>query len=117
MAEWVPGLAASIDIIGVALGGILGHVICTGAAVLGGRQLATHIQERTVLVSGGSHAQCFNSYVWAYCQLCSGCAQRGKAYLLVRQAELGFKVATANAVEGLAYYLTYHHARICYSIC
>lgn len=35
---------------GVTLGGILGHSICTGAAVLGGRQLATHIQERTVLV-------------------------------------------------------------------
>ena len=36
---------------GVTLGGILGHSICTGAAVLGGRQLATHIQERTVHVS------------------------------------------------------------------
>jgi Uncharacterized protein family UPF0016 len=45
------GLAASIDIVGVTLGGILGHSICTGAAVLGGRQLATHIQERTVHVS------------------------------------------------------------------
>ncbi len=69
MAEWIPGLAASIDIIGVTLGGILGHVICTGAAVLGGRQLATHIQESTVLVSGGSHtpAQYVISYVWAYC--------------------------------------------------
>ncbi len=50
------GLAASIDIVGVTLGGILGHSICTGAAVLGGRQLATHIQERTVMV------RCFLPY-------------------------------------------------------
>eukprot|EP00208_Stichococcus_sp_RCC1054_P004624 CAMPEP_0206134996 /NCGR_PEP_ID=MMETSP1473-20131121/377_1 /ASSEMBLY_ACC=CAM_ASM_001109 /TAXON_ID=1461547 /ORGANISM="Stichococcus sp, Strain RCC1054" /LENGTH=194 /DNA_ID=CAMNT_0053526683 /DNA_START=373 /DNA_END=957 /DNA_ORIENTATION=- len=60
LAEWgdrsqiaTIGLAASIDIMGVTLGGILGHSICTGAAVLGGRQLATHIQERTVLLVGG----------------------------------------------------------------
>jgi putative Ca2+/H+ antiporter (TMEM165/GDT1 family) len=60
LAEWgdrsqiaTIGLAASIDIVGVTLGGILGHSICTGAAVMGGRQLATHIQERTVMIVGG----------------------------------------------------------------
>lgn len=60
LAEWgdrsqiaTIGLAASIDILGVTLGGILGHSICTGAAVLGGKQMASHIQERTVLLVGG----------------------------------------------------------------
>lgn len=47
------GLAASVDVLGVTLGGILGHAICTGAAVLGGRHLATHIHERTVGIVGG----------------------------------------------------------------
>ncbi|KAK9791586.1 hypothetical protein WJX73_005176 [Symbiochloris irregularis] len=60
LAEWgdrsqiaTIGLAASTDVVGVALGGIVGHAICTGAAVLGGRHLATHIQERTVGIIGG----------------------------------------------------------------
>lgn len=44
------GLAASIDMVGVSLGGILGHAIVTGVAVLGGRQLAAHIREKTVAV-------------------------------------------------------------------
>lgn len=38
---------------GVTLGGIIGHALCTGAAVLGGRHLATHINERTVHIFGG----------------------------------------------------------------
>ena len=33
------------------IGGIIGHAICTGAAVLGGRHLATHIHEKAVAVS------------------------------------------------------------------
>lgn len=37
----------------VTLGGVLGHAICTGAAVLGGRHLASHIDERVVSVVGG----------------------------------------------------------------
>lgn len=32
------------------VGGVIGHAICTGAAVMGGRHLATHIDERTVQV-------------------------------------------------------------------
>lgn len=44
-------LAASEDPIGVTIGGIIGHGICTGAAVLGGRHLATHINEKGVAVS------------------------------------------------------------------
>ena len=44
-------LAASEDPVGVTLGGILGHMVCTGAAVIGGRHLATHIDEKSVGVS------------------------------------------------------------------
>eukprot|EP00887_Chlorella_sp_A99_P008267 scaffold12.g8267.t1 len=40
------GLAAASDVVGVTLGGILGHALCTGAAVLGGKHLAAHIEER-----------------------------------------------------------------------
>jgi len=43
-------LAASEDPLGVTVGGILGHAICTGAAVMGGRHLAAHINEKTVSV-------------------------------------------------------------------
>ena len=38
---------------GVTAGGIVGHAICTGAAVLGGRHAAAHIDERTVHLVGG----------------------------------------------------------------
>lgn len=60
LAEWgdrsqiaTIGLAAQEDVIGVSLGGILGHMACTGAAVMGGRHLAQHINERTVAIFGG----------------------------------------------------------------
>lgn len=44
------GLAAAADVFGVTLGGILGHFMCTGAAVLGGKHLAEHIDERKVAI-------------------------------------------------------------------
>ena len=47
------GLAASTDVVGVTIGGILGHAICTGAAVIGGRQLSAHIDERMLSILGG----------------------------------------------------------------
>lgn len=60
LAEWgdrsqiaTIGLAAASDVVGVTLGGIVGHALCTGAAVLGGKHLATHIDERVVSVLGG----------------------------------------------------------------
>ncbi|KAG2431852.1 hypothetical protein HXX76_009345 [Chlamydomonas incerta] len=60
LAEWgdrsqiaTIGLAASEDVVGVTIGGIIGHSICTGAAVLGGRHLATHINEQSVAIFGG----------------------------------------------------------------
>lgn len=60
LAEWgdrsqiaTIGLAASADVFGVTLGAIIGHAACTAAAVLGGRHLAAHIDERTVGFVGG----------------------------------------------------------------
>ena len=47
------GLAAAADVVGVTLGGILGHALCTGAAVLGGKHLAEHIDEKVVSICGG----------------------------------------------------------------
>lgn len=47
------GLAAQEDVVGVTLGGILGHGICTGAAVIGGKHLASSISEKTVAICGG----------------------------------------------------------------
>lgn len=62
LAEWgdrsqiaTVGLAASEDVVGVTLGGCLGHALCTGLAVLGGRSLADRAQdsERIVGALGG----------------------------------------------------------------
>lgn len=47
------GLAADENPVGVVLGGILGHTLCTAAAVFGGKTLAARISERMVAVSGG----------------------------------------------------------------
>eukprot|EP00879_Flechtneria_rotunda_P021673 GHRR01022850.1.p2 GENE.GHRR01022850.1~~GHRR01022850.1.p2 ORF type:complete len:104 (-),score=24.25 GHRR01022850.1:577-888(-) len=44
-------LAAQADVVGVILGSIIGHAACTGAAVLGGKHLAEHIDEKIVGVS------------------------------------------------------------------
>ena len=46
-------LAAHKDPYGVTLGGCIGHSLCTGIAVIGGRYLAGKIPERTVLLAGG----------------------------------------------------------------
>ena len=34
-------------------GGIIGHSLCTGVAVIGGRLLASRLSEKTVAFSGG----------------------------------------------------------------
>ena len=61
LAEWgdrsqiaTIGLAASEDPFGVTLGGCLGHAVCTGAAVLGGKHMATRVSERAVAITGGA---------------------------------------------------------------
>ncbi|XP_008243189.1 PREDICTED: GDT1-like protein 4 [Prunus mume] len=47
------GLAADENPLGVVLGGILGQALCTTAAVLGGKSLASQISEKIVALSGG----------------------------------------------------------------
>jgi putative Ca2+/H+ antiporter (TMEM165/GDT1 family) len=46
-------LAARENVAGVTLGGTLGHAMCTGVAVLGGRIIAQRISVRTVTLVGG----------------------------------------------------------------
>jgi len=46
-------LAAANSPMGVMIGGISGHAICTGIAVIGGRLIANYISERTVTLAGG----------------------------------------------------------------
>jgi len=46
-------LAAREDVIGVTIGALLGHCICTGIAVLGGRFIAQLISVKTVTLIGG----------------------------------------------------------------
>ncbi|XP_030452025.1 GDT1-like protein 5 [Syzygium oleosum] len=46
-------LAAGEDIFGVVLGGIVGQVLCTVAAVIGRKSLASRISERLVTLLGG----------------------------------------------------------------
>ncbi|WVY99030.1 hypothetical protein V8G54_031181 [Vigna mungo] len=47
------GLAADENPFGVVLGGILGQALCTSAAVIGGKSLASRISEKIVALSGG----------------------------------------------------------------
>ncbi|XP_027362979.1 GDT1-like protein 4 isoform X2 [Abrus precatorius] len=47
------GLAADENPFGVVLGGILGQALCTSAAVVGGKSLASQISEKIVALSGG----------------------------------------------------------------
>lgn len=47
------GLAADENPFGVVLGGIIGQALCTTAAVVGGKSLASQISERIVALSGG----------------------------------------------------------------
>lgn len=46
-------LATREDVIGVTLGGTLGHALCTGLAVIGGRLIAQKISVKTVTLVGG----------------------------------------------------------------
>eukprot|EP00218_Dolichomastix_sp_CCMP3274_P008531 CAMPEP_0170144294 /NCGR_PEP_ID=MMETSP0033_2-20121228/13404_1 /TAXON_ID=195969 /ORGANISM="Dolichomastix tenuilepis, Strain CCMP3274" /LENGTH=219 /DNA_ID=CAMNT_0010380785 /DNA_START=65 /DNA_END=724 /DNA_ORIENTATION=- len=61
VAEWgdrsqlaTIGLAAKGAVVGVTVGGCIGHSVCTGMAVLGGRYLANTISERMVQICGGT---------------------------------------------------------------
>ncbi|KAF9677325.1 hypothetical protein SADUNF_Sadunf08G0096100 [Salix dunnii] len=47
------GLAADENPFGVVIGGIVGQALCTTAAVIGGKSLASQISEKIVALSGG----------------------------------------------------------------
>jgi len=60
LAEWgdrsqiaTIALASAKDPYGVVAGGVVGHAMCTGLAVVGGRMLASRISEKHVAVVGG----------------------------------------------------------------
>nr|POE85813.1 gdt1-like protein 4 [Quercus suber] len=60
LAEWgdrsqiaTIALATHKAAIGVAVGAIIGHTICTSVAVVGGSMLASKISQRTVAAIGG----------------------------------------------------------------
>lgn len=60
LAEWgdrsqiaTIALSAAKNPYGVTVGGCLGHMMCTGLAVMGGRMLAARISEKTVAFWGG----------------------------------------------------------------
>lgn len=46
-------LSSLQNVYGVITGGIIGHSICTGLAVIGGRMVAAKISVRTVTIIGG----------------------------------------------------------------
>eukprot|EP00501_MAST-03F_sp_TOSAG23-6_P001202 GSMAST32.ASY1.ANO1.1246.1 assembled CDS len=69
LAEWgdrsqiaTIALAAAKDPFGVIFGGIIGHSLCTGLAVLGGKLLASRISERTIAFFGGTLFMLFALY-------------------------------------------------------
>lgn len=71
LAEWgdrsqitTISLAASQNVYGVTVGGCLGHVICTAAAIIGGKQLASVIDEKTVNLIGGIMFLIFGAFAW-----------------------------------------------------
>lgn len=61
-------LSARESVIGVILGGILGHAICTGIAVIGGRLLAQRISVKTGMIVSEIKRNYFFSYTyWWFC--------------------------------------------------
>ena len=61
IAEWgdrsqiaTIALAAAKNPYGVVVGGVVGHSMCTGLAVVGGKYLANRISEKTVTLFGGA---------------------------------------------------------------
>ena len=79
LAEWgdrsqiaTIGLAASSNVLGVTLGGCLGHAVCTGAAVAGGKGMATMISERAVAVRLRAYALLLRCGSDAPTQTCGG---------------------------------------------
>jgi putative Ca2+/H+ antiporter (TMEM165/GDT1 family) len=65
VVSWL-ALAASKSCLGVIIGGLVGHAVCTGIAVIGGRMLAARISEKTVAIVGGTLFLFFavTSFLW-----------------------------------------------------
>ena len=59
-------LAAKEEPFGITVGGILGHSLCTGLAVLGGKFLSERISTRTVTIIGGLVFVGFAVYSFVY---------------------------------------------------
>jgi len=73
LAEWgdrsqiaTIALASAKDPLGVTAGGVIGHGLCTGLAVVGGRILAARISEKTVSIVGGILFLLFalHAFIW-----------------------------------------------------
>jgi len=69
LAEWgdrsqlaTIALAAANAPLGVFFGGIIGHALCTGLAVIGGRLIANYVSEKTVTLGGGTLFIAFGLY-------------------------------------------------------
>lgn len=58
-------LAAREDVIGVSIGGFLGHALCTGLAVVGGRIIAQRISVRTGILP---YPQSLHQYFYRHCK-------------------------------------------------
>jgi Ca2+/H+ antiporter, TMEM165/GDT1 family len=75
LAEWgdrsqmaTIALAAVYNAYGVILGAVIGHALCTGFAVIGGRLIADYVSEKFVHISGGVLFICF-AFVGAVMEL------------------------------------------------
>ena len=71
IAEWgdrtqiaTIALSAANNPVGVTIGAIIGHAICTALAVMGGRILAGQISERTLTFAGGGLFLLFGVLSW-----------------------------------------------------
>lgn len=69
IAEWgdksqiaTIAMGAARDTPGVILGAVIGHAMCTGLAVMGGKLLATKVNERTLLLGSGIVFLLFSVY-------------------------------------------------------
>lgn len=57
---WVLSLLQ--DVVGVTIGGTLGHALCTGLAVVGGRIIAQRISVRTGILPCALYLQSLHEY-------------------------------------------------------
>lgn len=83
IAEWgdrsqlsTIALAARDNTYGVIVGGVLGHALCTGLAVIGGRMIAQRISVRTVTIVGGFVFLIFAFSAYYFCPEVNDSAQR-----------------------------------------